>query len=92
VRDTVARVLEKLSFERLLATPLAIYDQILAALDRLDVAKLLAPLLDTLDTIAHGVDTGLDHTVEAFERLQAALPGGGGGSSAEVSVGVSVGV
>jgi len=29
----------------------------------------------------------LDRTVTSFERLQAALPSGGGGSSATVSVG-----
>ena len=92
VRDTIARVLEKLSLEVLLETPLAIYDQILGALGQLDVARLLAPLLDALDAIARGVDEGLDRTVDAFERLQAALPSGGGGSTLDVGVSVSVGI
>jgi hypothetical protein len=88
VRDAVARVLAKLSLERLLAIPLAVYDELLAALSKLDAGRLIAPLRAQLDDIARQVDEGLDRTVEAFERLQAALPGGGGSS---VSVGVSVG-
>ena len=89
VRDTVARILEKLSLESLLATPLAIYDELLNELGRLDVAQLIAPLRAQLDDIAKQVDEGLDRTVVAFERLQAALPSGGGGSSAEASVSVA---
>ncbi len=91
VRDTVARVLEKLKLEKLLAIPLGIYDELLKQLSRLDIAKLIAPLRAQLDDIAHQVDAGLDQTVSSFERLQAALPGGGDGSSASVSASVSVG-
>ena len=91
VRDTVARILAKLSLEKLLEIPLAIYDELLKELSRLDIAKLIAPLRAQLDDIAHQVDAGLDQTVEAFERLQAALPSGGGGSTVEVGVDVSVG-
>jgi hypothetical protein len=91
VRDTVARVLEKLSLETLLATALAVYDELLASLSKLDAGRLIAPLRLQLDDIARQVDEGLDRTVEAFERLQAALPSGGGGSSVSVDVGVSVG-
>ncbi len=86
VRDAVARILEKLSLETLLAIPLAVYDELLAALSKLDAGRLIAPLRAQLDDIAKQVDEGLDRTVEAFERLQAALPSGGGGSSVSVSV------
>ena len=88
VRDTITRVLAKLSLEQILATPLAIYDELLAELSRLDVASLIAPLRAQLDDIAKQVDDGLDRTVASFERLQASLPSGGGGSSASASVAV----
>ncbi len=88
VRDTIARVLAKLSLEKLLEIPLAVYDEVLAALARLDVAALIAPLRAQLDEIARQVHDGLDRTVGSFERLQEALPSGGGGSSVSVSVSV----
>ncbi len=88
VRDTIARVLAKLSLEHILAIPLAVYDELLAALAKLDVGKLIGPLRAQLDDIAHQVDEGLDKTVSSFERLQASLPSGGGGSSVDVSVAV----
>jgi hypothetical protein len=87
VRDTIARVLAKLSLEKILEIPLGIYDDLLNELSRLDVAALIKPLRDQLDDIARQVDEGLDKTVTSFERLQAALPSGGGGSSVSVSVG-----
>ncbi|HEY9227486.1 MAG TPA: hypothetical protein VIP11_12605 [Gemmatimonadaceae bacterium] len=86
VRDAVSRVLAKLSLEKILATPLAIYDELLTELSRLDIAALIAPLRAQLDDIAKQVDEGLDKTVVSFQRLQAALPSGGGGSSVDVSV------
>ncbi len=88
VRDTIARVLAKLSLEALLEIPLAVFDELLAELSRLDVAALIAPLRSQLDEIARQVHDGLDETVGAFERLQDALPSGGGGSSVNVSVAV----
>lgn len=87
VREIIARVLAKLSLDKLLVTPLAIYDDLLNELSRLDVAALIAPLRAQLDDIAKQVDEGLDVTVTSFERLQAALPSGGGGSSVTVTVG-----
>ena len=87
VRDIIARVLAKLSLEKLLQIPLGIYDELLKELSRLDVAKLIAPLRAQLDDIAKQVAEGLDLTVTSFERLQAALPSGGGGSSVSVTVG-----
>ena len=88
LRDTIARVLEKLSAEKLLATPIAIYDTILKDFKVLNVETLLDPVFDRLDAIAEGVNTGLDETITAFEKLQRALPAGGGGGSAAVAVGV----
>jgi uncharacterized protein YukE len=87
LRDTIARVLEKLSAEKLLATPIAIYDTILNDFKLLNVKTLLDPIFDRLDTIAEGVNTGLDETITAFEKLQQALPAAGGGGSAAVAVG-----
>lgn len=86
VQTGAARLLEKLSAEALLESPLAIYDHILAELRTLSLDGLLAPILDQLDVIAREVDEGLDKTVTAFERLQDALPAGGGGSQGSVSV------
>ena len=91
LRDLIARVLQRLSFETLLASPLAIFDHILAELKKLDPTGLLDPLFAQIDEIALQVDTGLDRTVEAFKGLQAALPAGGGGGSASGSVTVGVG-
>jgi len=87
LRDTAARVVGKLSAQQLLHSPLAIYHAIVDALAQLDIGHLLAPVLDLVDSIGQQVDQGLDETVTAFQGLQAALPGGGGGSSASVSVG-----
>jgi hypothetical protein len=87
LRDTAARVVGKLSAQALLHSPLAIYRSIVDALAQLDIGKLIAPVLDLIDAIGKQVDQGLDETVTAFQGLQAALPGGGGGSSASVSVG-----
>ncbi len=82
----IARVLGKLNLERLLATPLAIYDDILAQLHALDPSGLLAPLYDQLDVMARQIDTGLTDTITGFQRLQDALPAGGG-SSGSVTLG-----
>jgi len=88
LRDAVARILGKLSAEKLLESPLAIYDTILNAIGQLNVSTLLEPVLNVLDEIALQVDQGLDETVAAFERLQQSLPPPGGGSSASASVSV----
>lgn len=87
LRDTAARVVGKLSAEEILATPLAIYDEILHAFSQINIETLLTPVLDALDNIAQQVDQGLDETVTAFRHLQESLPPPGGGSSASVSVG-----
>jgi hypothetical protein len=92
LRELVARVLEKLELETLLESPLAIYDHILAELRKLDLSGLLGPVFEQLDVIGLQLDTGLDETVEAFERLQDALPAGGGGSSGSVTVSGSIGI
>ncbi|CAD5366054.1 conserved hypothetical protein [Rubrivivax sp. A210] len=74
LRDLVASVLEKLSLEVLLATPLEIYDDLLAQLRAVDPTGLLDPVFDELDAIAAEVSSGLDDTVAGFKRLQDALP------------------
>jgi hypothetical protein len=88
LRDLIAAVLQKLSLKHLLEVPLQIYDEVLRQLRAIDPSGLLTPVLDQLDLIAQQVDSGLDNTVVAFQRLQAALPSGGGGSSGSVSVGI----
>ncbi len=87
---TVTRVLGKLEAERLLAQPIRIYDEILAALTALHLDTLLTPILDQLDGLAAQVDAGLGQTADAVKRLQDALPapgGGGGTPSLAASVG-----
>ena len=86
LKATADRVLAKLSAEQLLHSPLAIYRALVDALSQLDIGRLFAPVFELIDTIAAQVDEGLDETVQAFQGLQAALPGGGG-SSLSVSVG-----
>ena len=86
LRDTAARLLGKLSAQKLLADPVLIYNEIVDAIDALNVQALMAPVLDLLDNVAHDVDAGLDDTVTAFRRLQDALPAGGGGSSVSIEV------
>jgi hypothetical protein len=89
LREGAARIVLKLSARSLLESPLSIYDTILDAIRPLNIETLLSPVLDVLDGIAQQVDQGLDETVDAFKRLQEALPPPGGGSSASVSVGVT---
>ena len=74
LRDLIDAVLHKADLDKLLESPLAIYDHILAELDKLNLEGLLDPVFDQLDDIAQQVDVGLDETVVAFERLQGALP------------------
>ncbi|SEA37147.1 hypothetical protein SAMN05660964_01428 [Thiothrix caldifontis] len=75
--------------EAILATPLEIYDGIIGALEQLNLQRLLAPLLDTLDALAAGVNQGLEDTTGAFQRLQDALPDRVGSTTISVSVSVS---
>lgn len=89
LRDTAARVVGKLSAERLLESPLAIYDSVLDAIRPLEIDTLLAPVIDAIDAIALQVDQGLDETVDAFKRLQEALPAPGGGSQLSGSISVT---
>jgi hypothetical protein len=88
LRDTAARIVQKLSARELLKVPLDIYDKIVNAFRQLNIQTILAPVLDALDSIAQGVDQGLDEIVDAFKRLQAALPPPGGGSSVSASVSI----
>jgi hypothetical protein len=89
LRDMIPRVIAKLSAEKLLEVPLAIYDAILQTVRKLELGTLLEPVLDQLDLIAKQVNEGLDATVTSFERLQQALPSGGGGSSASASASIA---
>jgi hypothetical protein len=89
LRESSTRVLGKLDAEAILATPLAVYDELLSALEQLSLERLLEPVLDTLDALASKVSKGLEDTTGAFQRLQDALPDSVGGTtiSASASVG-----
>lgn len=89
LRDLVPRVIAKLSAEKLLQAPLAIYQTIVDALKALNIQTLMGPVLDQIDRIAEQVNQGLDSTVGAFQRLQQALPSGGGGSVLSVAVSIT---
>lgn len=90
---TADRVLGKLKAEAILADPIAIFDEIKKALSAIDPQALLEPVLDTLDGLAAQVANGLDEVAKAIERLQAALPGpGGGAAGAAISAAASVGI
>ena len=91
LQSAIERILGKLQAEKILATPLQIYDEILGQLRSLNITGLLSPVLDELDSIAQQVDQGLTRTVQAFQQLQAALPGGGGGSTLAVATSVGIG-
>ena len=88
--EVAHRLLTSLSGEVLLESPIRIYDEVMKALEALNLQSLLEPVLDALDSIGEQVDTGLDRTAEALVRLQDALPspsGGGSSGSGSVSVG-----
>lgn len=87
IKALITSVLQKLSLEDLLETPLEIYDDLLLQLRAVDPSGLMAPVFDELDAIADEVADGLDGTVVAFKRLQDALPAGGGGSSGSIVIG-----
>jgi hypothetical protein len=91
VGDRAAAVVSKLDARTLLATPIEIFDLVLADLERLEVTGLLTPLFEQLDAISAQVDTGLEDTVVAFKRLQDALPSQVGSTSISGSVSVAVG-
>jgi hypothetical protein len=88
-RQSALRVTGKLDPHSLVATPQTIFDEILGAFEKLDVSRLLAPLLEQLDAIASQIDTGLEETVASFQRLQDALPDKIGSTSISASVTVS---
>jgi hypothetical protein len=88
LRDTAARVVGKLDAGAILARPIEVYRSLVDAFAQLDVEALAAPLLDQLDEIARQVDEGLDETVEAFKRLQDALPSRVGSTSISASASV----
>jgi hypothetical protein len=89
LRNTTTRVLGKLKASDMLATPLAIYGELLGLLEQLDIQNLMAPILVQIDAIADQVNEGLTGTVDAFHGLQDALPDRVG--SIELSVSVTVG-
>ena len=70
----------------------AIFDDMIGALEQLDVGKLLEPIFVQLDAIAFQIDAGLENTCASFKRLQDALPDRIGSTSLSVSVSASASV
>jgi hypothetical protein len=87
--QSVTRVLARLDPVALVASPQAIFDDIIGALEQLDVGKLLEPIFVQLDAIAFQIDAGLEGTCASFKRLQDALPDQIGSTSLSASVSVS---
>jgi hypothetical protein len=88
--ESVTRVLGNLDPVKLVASPQEIFDDIIGALEQLDVGKLLKPIFEQLDAIAGQIDAGLEGTIGSFQRLQDALPDRIGSTSLGASVSVSV--
>jgi len=71
-----------------------IQQQVVGLASGLDVASLLRPVLEALDSLAAQLDDGFDRTIDALQRLQAALPSEvvespiGGSISGSISVGI----
>ena len=84
-----SRVLSKLDAQEILKTPSEVFQDILAALQMIDLQNLLKPILDVLDSLSQKVNTGLVDTTEAFTRLQDALPDQIGSTSTSQPVSVS---
>ena len=81
VRDAVAAaqqaaldVLENVRPTVVFADVVTIQHDVLALASGLDVRALLEPVLAALDVLAAQLDEGFDHTGDALQRLQAALP------------------
>ncbi|HEX7330457.1 MAG TPA: hypothetical protein VF290_03105, partial [Pyrinomonadaceae bacterium] len=91
LRESRTRILGKLNASEIMATPLRIYDDLIAVFAQLDLKSLLQPLFDLIETIARQVDEGLAGTVDSFGRLQDALPDTVGSTAVTVSASASVG-
>jgi hypothetical protein len=89
---SVTRVLASLDPVKLVESPQAIFDDMIGALEQLDVGKLLEPIFVQLDAIAFQIDAGLENTCASFKRLQDALPDRIGSTSLSVSVSASASV
>jgi hypothetical protein len=74
LKATIARVLAKLSVERLLEPAGQIFDALLATLRQLDPNDVAEPLLAALHTLAGDIHGGLEQLRQALKRLQAAIP------------------
>ena len=89
LKSSSSRVLSKLDAQEILKTPSEVFQDILAALQMIDLQNLLKPILDVLDSLSQKVNTGLADTTEAFTRLQDALPDQIGSTSTSQPVSVS---
>ena len=90
--ESVTRVLASIDPVKLVESPQAIFDDIIGALEQLDVGKLLEPIFVQLDAISFQIDAGLEGTCASFKRLQDALPDQIGSTSLSVSVSASASV
>ncbi|SDD81704.1 hypothetical protein [Rhodospira trueperi] len=87
--ERAERTVAKLTPSEILSGAVDLHAAIVAEIERLQVATLMAGVFDELDRLAAQVNAGLDDTATAFRELQDALPDQVG--STRVSVSVSVG-
>jgi hypothetical protein len=74
LKATIARVLDKLNVERLLAPAGQIFDTLLGTLRALDPDGIVQPLVAALRTLAGDIASGIEGLRDALKRLQAAIP------------------
>ena len=73
-RAAAESVLESARPTVVFAPVVDIHQQVVGLAAGLDVASLLRPVLEALDSLAGQLDDGFDRTIDALQRLQAALP------------------
>lgn len=74
IQSSSVRILDKLDAEKILATPIDIFEDLLSSLELIDLQELLKPILEVLDNLSKKVSEGLEGTTDSFKQLQEALP------------------
>ena len=74
MQDALGDLIRNVRPSQRLAAVFALYGELVAAAGMLDVRTVLEPVLTALREIEGQLDSGLDGTAAALERLQEALP------------------
>ena len=90
--DAADQVFDSVRPTVVFAPVLTLYQQVMAIVSGLDLVSLLQPVLTAFDGIAAQLDEGFDHTGDALQELQDALPSEVQENSIGGSVSVDVGV